>query len=114
MAPGFRLSRLAARAIAAVLLATLVLLGATPLRGIALAADIPRLDGAVTDQVGVVGDQKDEVLAALDDVLKRQGVQVFVLFVRSTGDLTATDFVDHTATRNSLGADGARARGWRG
>jgi uncharacterized membrane protein YgcG len=98
---------LPARAIAAVLLVALALFGVRPFAGNALAADIPRLDGAVTDQVGVVGDRKNEVVAALDDVLRAQGVQVFVLFVRSTGDLTVTEFVDQTASQNSLGADDA-------
>ena len=101
-----RSSWLPARAIAAVLVA-LALFAVRPFAGTALAADIPRLDGAVTDQVGVIGDQGDEVLAALDDVLQAQGVQVFILFVRSTGDLTVTEFVDQTASRNSLGADDA-------
>jgi uncharacterized membrane protein YgcG len=73
----------------------------------ARAAEIPRLQGTITDQVGVIGDRRDEVLGALDSVRDKQGVQVFVLFVKSTDDMTVTDFVDETARSNSLGADDA-------
>ena len=91
----------------AALLTALALVGARPFGGVAFGADIPRLAGVVTDQAGVIGDQKDEVERALADVLKQQGVQVFVLFVRTTGDQTVTEFVDATAKENSLGADDA-------
>jgi uncharacterized membrane protein YgcG len=73
----------------------------------ARAVDVPRLDGTITDQVGALTDRTEEVLAALDTVLDEQGVQVFVLFVSSTDDMTVTDFVDETAKTNSLGADDA-------
>jgi len=95
------------RMIIAALLTALALVGARPFGGVTFGADIPRLAGVVTDQAGVIGDQKAEVERALDDVLKRQGVQVFVLFVRTTGDRTVTEFVDETAKENSLGADDA-------
>jgi uncharacterized membrane protein YgcG len=98
---------LRARTLLVALLAAFALFAARPLGNVAVAATIPRLDGTITDQVGAVGDRRDEVLAALDDVLKSQGVQVFVLFVRTTEDLTVTDFVDQTAAQNSLGADDA-------
>jgi uncharacterized membrane protein YgcG len=100
-------ARLRARTLLVALLAAFALFAARPLGNVAVAATIPRLDGTITDQVGAVGDRRDEVLAALDDVLKSQGVQVFVLFVRTTEDLTVTDFVDQTAAQNSLGADDA-------
>jgi uncharacterized membrane protein YgcG len=40
-------------------------------------------------------------------VLAEHHVQLFVLFVATTGDATVTDFVDETAKENSLGADDA-------
>lgn len=95
------------RRIGVALLAAIALFAAHPFGNAAFAADIPRLEGPITDQVGAIGGQRDDVLAALDEVLKTQGVQVFVLFVGTTGDLTVTDFVDQTASQNSLGADDA-------
>ncbi|MBI2782324.1 MAG: TPM domain-containing protein [Chloroflexi bacterium] len=47
----------------------------------------------------------DAIKASLDDLLAKQRVQVFVLFVGSTGALTSTEFVDETARINSLGGD---------
>lgn len=72
----------------------------------AVAASIPRLTVPVTDQTGVL-DSIDEIEAALDDLLENAGVQLFVLFVDRTDELTATQFVDETARVNSLGADDA-------
>lgn len=71
----------------------------------ALAADPPRLEGAITDQTGVLAGSTDTIKAALDELLAKQRVQVFVLFVGSTGALTSTEFVDETARINSLGGD---------
>jgi len=74
---------------------------------IALAASPPRLEGFVTDQVDVLGGERDAVEAALGDLLGDHGVQLFVLFVDTTEDLTVTEFADETARLNSLGADDA-------
>jgi uncharacterized membrane protein YgcG len=73
----------------------------------ALAADPPRLQGAITDQTGVLSGETAAIEAAIDELLARHKVQLFVLFVATTGDLTSTDFVDETARLNSLGADDA-------
>ena len=72
-----------------------------------LAADIPRLEGPVTDRAGVLDGQVDDVEAALADLLDDQGIQLFVLFVDTTEELTVTEFADETARVNSLGADDA-------
>jgi uncharacterized membrane protein YgcG len=74
---------------------------------VALAASPPRLDGSVTDQVDVLGGEREAVEAALGDLLADHGVQFFVLFVDTTEDLTVTEFADETARLNSLGADDA-------
>jgi uncharacterized membrane protein YgcG len=74
---------------------------------IALAASPPRLEGSVTDQPGAVEGEIEAVEAALADLLDDQGVQLFVLFVDTTEDLTVTEFADETARVNSLGADDA-------
>jgi uncharacterized membrane protein YgcG len=73
----------------------------------AFAANVPRLAGAVTDSADVLDGRVDEVEVAITDLLKQQDVQLFVLFVDTTGDLTATEFVDETARVNSLGANDA-------
>jgi uncharacterized membrane protein YgcG len=75
----------------------------------ALAASPPRLSGSVTDQVDVLGGERDAVEAALGALLADHGVQLFVLFVDTTEDegMTVTEFADETARVNSLGADDA-------
>lgn len=73
----------------------------------ALAADVPRLQGAITDLTGELSGATGEIESALDSVLADAGVQVFVLFVQTTDELTATDFVDEAARVNSLGGDDA-------
>ncbi|HEX4897751.1 MAG TPA: TPM domain-containing protein, partial [Candidatus Limnocylindrales bacterium] len=75
--------------------------------GLAFAASPPRLEGAISDQVGVLGGRIGVVQTALDDLLRDQDVQLFVLFVETTSDLTVTEFADETARLNSLGANDA-------
>ena len=82
----------------------LALLATAP---IASAEGIPKLTGQVTDSSGVLAGQEQEIQSALDQVLKDHHVQVFVLYVKNTGDLTSTEFADQTAARNSLGGDDA-------
>ncbi|MEO8272890.1 MAG: TPM domain-containing protein [Chloroflexota bacterium] len=72
-----------------------------------LAADPPRLSGSITDQTGELSGSGDEITTALDDLLTASKVQLFVLFVDTTGDLTSTEFADETARINSLGSDDA-------
>jgi hypothetical protein len=82
-------------------LATLTLL-ASPV----IAEDILRLEGPITDTTGVLADRADDITDAIEATLD-DGVQVFVLFVRTTGDRTAEEYVDETTDRNSLGGDDA-------
>jgi uncharacterized membrane protein YgcG len=72
-----------------------------------LAVDPPHLDGAITDQAGVLTVDRAEIEAVLETLLKEHGVQLFVLFVDTTDGMPSTDFVDETARINSLGADDA-------
>jgi uncharacterized membrane protein YgcG len=71
------------------------------------AATIPSLRGPVTDEVGVVSGREGQIQAAIDQLLRDHHVQLWVLFVGTTSDLSATEFADQTAARNSLGADDA-------
>lgn len=74
---------------------------------LAFAASVPRLTGSITDPTGALDGNMGEIQAALDAVLKQSDVQLFVLFVGSTEDMTSTEFVDETARVNSLGANDA-------
>ncbi len=86
----------------AIVLATLATVLAASL---ALAADIPKLDGRVTDQTGSLdGGRVQEAINALSD---RANIDLFVLWVRTTDDLTVTDFAQQTFVQNSLGANDA-------
>jgi uncharacterized membrane protein YgcG len=89
------------------LIALLAALLAVFVPGLAFAASIPRLDGSVTDQAGVLGGRVGAVETSLDDLLRDHDVQLFVLFVDTTEDLTVTQFADETARVNSLGANDA-------
>ena len=55
----------------------------------ALAEDVMRLEGPVTDTAGVLTDRVDDIEAAIEGTLDDHGVQVFVLFVETTGELSA-------------------------
>ena len=74
---------------------------------IARAEGILRLDGAVTDPTGALDGRTADVARAIDTTLADHGVQIFVLFVGTTGDLSAADYAAQTAERNSLGVDDA-------
>lgn len=73
----------------------------------ALAVTIPRLDGPVTDKAGVLDGEVGAVEAALGDLLDVHDIELFVLFVGTTEDLSITAFADETARVNSLGANDA-------
>ena len=83
-------------------LATLATVLATSL---ALAADIPKLDGRVTDQTGSLDEGR--VQRAIDALSDSANIDLFVLWVRSTDDLTVTDYAQQTFAQNSLGANDA-------
>ena len=89
-----------------------VLLATAP---VASAEDIPKLVGQVTDSSGELAGHEAEIESALDQVLKDHHVQVFVLYVKTTGDLTSTEFADQTAAelarrRRCPGPGGGRRR----
>lgn len=74
---------------------------------VATAEDVLRLDGPVTDSAGVLDGSVAEVEGAIDRTLDEHHVQVFVLFVRTTGDVPMADYAEQTAVTNSLGVDDA-------
>jgi uncharacterized membrane protein YgcG len=68
------------------------------------AEDIPRLQGFVTDTTGVLGTGRADIDVAIRD-LKAKRVDLWVVFVRTTGSRTAEDYARTTAQTNSLGVN---------
>src|SRR5687767_13336392 len=75
----------------------------------AYADDVPRLEGQITDlsRGGVLASGRARVQPVLDELVRSDDIQLFVLFVETTGDRTVTDFTDETARTNSLGGNDA-------
>ena len=71
------------------------------------AEEILELEGPVTDTTGALDADTAEIEDAIETTVDDRGVQVFVLFIRTTGDLPAADYVSETARENSLGGDDA-------
>jgi TPM domain len=74
---------------------------------IASAEEVMRLEGPVTDTPGALDGRASEVEAVIERTLNEHRVQVFVLFVRTTGDLPMVDYAQRIAALNSLGVDDA-------
>jgi uncharacterized membrane protein YgcG len=75
--------------------------------GVTRAEDIVPLEGPITDTSGALAGRQDEVEGVIDRTLDDHGVQVFVLFVRTTGDRPMADYAQGIASINSLGVDDA-------
>jgi uncharacterized membrane protein YgcG len=66
----------------------------------------PRLESHVTDLTGSLSNPS-AIEGAITQVDREDGVETWVLFVPTTGDLTPADYAQEVATRNSLGVDDA-------
>ncbi|HYU81913.1 MAG TPA: TPM domain-containing protein, partial [Candidatus Polarisedimenticolia bacterium] len=88
---------------------TVILLCALALGSTAFADDVPRLKGSITDTTKdqVLASGRPQIQPALDDLLRTDDIQLFVLFVDTTGSLTVTEFADESARVNSLGGNDA-------
>ena len=95
------------RLLVPVALLAVLLLPAFHALPVALGADIPRLTGTITDRTGEVDRDDPRIQPALDRLRQDHGIQLFVLFVDSTGDLSVTDYATEVAARNSLGVNDA-------
>ena len=95
------------RLLVPVALLAVLLLPAFHALPVALGADIPRLTGTITDRTGEVDRNDPRIQPALDRLRQDHGIQLFVLFVDSTGDLSVTDYATEVAARNSLGVNDA-------
>ncbi len=60
--------------------------------GTVRAQDVPRLDSAVTDQTGLLSDDRASIEDALERLFARTSVQLYVLFVQSTGTTDISDY----------------------
>src|SRR5687767_815778 len=79
----------------------LTLLSASP----ATAQDVPRLTEAVTDQTGTLTEARAEIDAALERLFQRTGVQLYVLFVHSTGGMDVAEFAYEVGQRSLSASD---------
>jgi uncharacterized membrane protein YgcG len=92
---------LIATATALLLLATVALLSV-------LAADIPKVTGPITDDAGALDSpSRARAEAAIQSLRDATGVQLFAVFVDTTGGLTISDFVDQVRQANSFGRSDA-------
>lgn len=62
-------------------------------------------DGQITDRVGALGNRKDQVVSALDQLYDKRRVQLFVAYVRDFSGRSPQSWADETANRNGLGRD---------
>jgi hypothetical protein len=62
--------------------------------------DVP---GQITDEAGVLGADQMEVRQALDRFFDRTGLQLFVVFVPTFGDLTGKEWAAKTSEKSGLG-----------
>ncbi|MEV6332586.1 TPM domain-containing protein [Streptomyces sp. NPDC051909] len=99
------MTRIAARALLSVLVATWWLV--VPAVHGAHADDpvVLSREGQITDRVDALGDRRPEVVRALDGLYDARRVQLFVVYVRDFSGRAAQNWADATAERNGLGTD---------
>ena len=83
-----------------------MVLALTLSEGVAFAQDPPFLSEQVTDLTGLL-DERPETERALDELELQHGIQLWVLFVFTTGPRTVTDYTDAVAETNSFGGNDA-------
>jgi uncharacterized membrane protein YgcG len=71
------------------------------------AQDVPRLESAITDQTGVLSQGRSQIEDALDRLFERTGVQLYVLFVPTTGSTDIGTYAQEVAEASSLNANDA-------
>ena len=73
--------------------------------GPALAEPPSRLDEQITDTVGALGGQTDEVAAALASLQAEQGIQLWVAYVETFDGLSGADWATETAQLSGFGGN---------
>jgi uncharacterized membrane protein YgcG len=69
------------------------------------AASTPQLTGQITDQTGVLGSDTSKIQGALDGLQNGENVQLWVVFIPTTGGATAPAFARTTFEANGLGGN---------
>src|SRR6188508_3263245 len=70
------------------------------------AQGVPRLEDAITDQTGVLAADESEIQLALQELFDDTGVQLYVLFVPTTGSMEIGEYASAVA-EESLGPSDA-------
>ncbi len=91
------------RALVTSLFLSLVTLTSGASLGAAHAEDPIDVPGQITDEAGVLGADQMEVRQALDRFFDRTGLQLFVVFVPTFGDLTGKEWAAKTSEKSGLG-----------
>ena len=68
--------------------------------GASRATDIPNLQSAVTDETGALAGHEADIQNALQSLFQDTGVQLYVLFVPTTGDLDIGDYASAVGQQN--------------
>lgn len=71
------------------------------------AQEPPFLNEQVTDLTGELDGDRGTIEDALDDLQDEHGIQLWVLFIFTTGSLSATEYSDAVAEENSFGGNDA-------
>jgi uncharacterized membrane protein YgcG len=71
----------------------------------AAAQSAPQLAGQITDQAGVIGSSRGQVQDALDTLLSRDNVQLWLVLVPTTSGGLAQDLAQQTFQSNGLGGN---------
>ncbi len=79
------------------------LLAALVLASVALAESPFRVSSQLEDQAGVLGGQRDEAQAAIDDLQQSEKVQLWMVYVDTFSGTPATEWADETAQKSDLG-----------
>jgi uncharacterized membrane protein YgcG len=95
MARGW-LARLASGLTLPFVVALLLLALAVP----AGAQQVPRLDSAVTDETGLLDEDRAAIEAALERLFERTGVQLYVLFIETTDGVDIGDYAEAVGDAN--------------
>ena len=69
------------------------------------AEDVPRLSGPVTDLTGTLTGTSGTTTPAIERLKRDTNVDLWVLFVQTTGSASVTTFADQVARLNSLGVN---------
>jgi uncharacterized membrane protein YgcG len=70
-----------------------------------VAQHVPQLESAITDQVGALEGQESAVEDALQRLFDRSGVQLYVLFVESTGGMSIGEYAIAVGDESLAGDD---------